>query len=49
MGVIRVNANKLNKIRSFLNYHIFQVKHDCNTGQCILFGTFYDFCINDKA
>ena len=26
------------KILSFSNYHIFQVKHDCNTGQCILFG-----------
>ena len=31
----------LNKIISFLNYYIFQVKHDCNTGQCILFGAMY--------
>ena len=29
------------KILSFLNYHIFQVKHDCITGQCILFGMMY--------
>ena len=40
-GSLEYNANKLNKILSFLNYHIFQVKPDCNIGQCILLGTMY--------
>ena len=40
-GALGYNANKLNKILPFLNYQIFQVKHDCNTGQCILFGMMY--------
>ena len=45
-----MQIRKLNKILSVLNYHIFQVKDNCNTGQCILFGMMYIvFCINDKA